>query len=524
MCRDIPPYWKDKVILYVYRNWPVYRVRVERKNKQMSLSSQIIKLPGEGLYKSIDEFKNRWGSGTYTIKLNEQRFALGTMWQCQFSFREMDTHPPVIEDYASVVWSDPENRDYIEFLRRTGKWQDVVQALGDRAAFVLPDSLRFSSGKSVSGSGSGRGSGSGNNEDDEENEEDMQVVNKLVDALVDAQKERVEEIANGSAPKHESPPVTPVMAEVAGTFRDMMAAQNDQFRAIMDVAMGLKGQQPPQQNPFEMLVAVMGVLERLRPPQQDMTVLVQDSIRQVQDAAKSQIEAIQQQAAAQVELAKQAADDNRKRAEALEARLDKLIMDKGTGGLDSTLDALVKNKSRIVELAGELGFGGGDREGEPWWLKYAVPFASPVLTALMQQGQVPQTQQQPQPQPQSQPRYPVTVQQPQFQQPQQPQQPQPQQENLDMQQQALTLLRTIETPLLNMYFGRDEVGYAANVLDTLLGTDQWREIASAPPQVLVQLMKAYPPIWNKVGDQEVAFTAWIASVCQEGIKQLNGQE
>lgn len=111
---------KRKVIVYVYRNYPVIGVKVEDRKSPTGyrMSSQIDKRSGTDVLRSLDDILHHYGSGNYTIRLN-QADPNKAVCLCIIQGLRDEQHPPVV-DLNTLLIDDPQNKPYIEGLRLRG--------------------------------------------------------------------------------------------------------------------------------------------------------------------------------------------------------------------------------------------------------------------------------------------------------------------------------------------------------------------------------------------------------------------
>ena len=131
-------YWRsltraqqDRIDVYVYRDWPVLKVLPE-DSKEYAYIDKI--LGTEPLQDETDLF-DRYGSGDYRLFLNQTLSAevakdlkqapkrtLATLYIR--GLRDLKSRPPNdkrVSDIAQVDMDDVSNKNYVEFLRMTGK-------------------------------------------------------------------------------------------------------------------------------------------------------------------------------------------------------------------------------------------------------------------------------------------------------------------------------------------------------------------------------------------------------------------
>ncbi len=123
---SMPPVFLNRLTAYVYRNWPVIAIMVpDRKHGGLRPSSQIAKIPGEDIIRDESDILHRFGSGDYTIRLNDC-VARKSIALCIIRGLRDEDHPPCQPpDMLDVlVMDDPANQSYIAALRLKGVFQD----------------------------------------------------------------------------------------------------------------------------------------------------------------------------------------------------------------------------------------------------------------------------------------------------------------------------------------------------------------------------------------------------------------
>lgn len=125
----LPGWAKDKILGYVYRDWP-YLVPVPDPPPGMKKTefAYIDKVAANEFFKEEQEFLERYGCGRYRVILTEENSRPGegktltTVYVTGLS-NDLKSFPPAdrrISDISQVEMNHPDNRAYIEFLRMRG--------------------------------------------------------------------------------------------------------------------------------------------------------------------------------------------------------------------------------------------------------------------------------------------------------------------------------------------------------------------------------------------------------------------
>lgn len=137
--RDLPQWAKDRMIVYVERDWPVL-IKITAADKQRN---KALGLPVE--YNYIDKMdslpedmatlRDKYGAGDYHLSLNDQQAGV-TLAQCwvKENWRDIQQFPPVdqrIQKVENVDLNDPANRSYVEYLRGRGKLPEQNSKQGE---------------------------------------------------------------------------------------------------------------------------------------------------------------------------------------------------------------------------------------------------------------------------------------------------------------------------------------------------------------------------------------------------------
>ena len=128
----LPEWAKDKILGYVYRDWPYLKPVPEPPAGQKKTEfAYIDKITGVEMFTDETDFLNRYGCGRYRLILNEEdprpgegkgSKTLCTVWVNGLS-NDMKSWPPSdrrVTDIAQVDLDHPDNRSYIEYLRGRG--------------------------------------------------------------------------------------------------------------------------------------------------------------------------------------------------------------------------------------------------------------------------------------------------------------------------------------------------------------------------------------------------------------------
>jgi hypothetical protein len=114
-CRRIAadPAYSDRIIMYVYRTWPVMKGDYRQIEKTISIQD-------------YDDIMHRYGSGDYHFKFNDAGGARRTVAMCTAKGFRDESQPPIL-DMEGLDLMDPLNQTYIKNARSRG-----VKFPGDR--------------------------------------------------------------------------------------------------------------------------------------------------------------------------------------------------------------------------------------------------------------------------------------------------------------------------------------------------------------------------------------------------------
>jgi hypothetical protein len=140
---ELPGWAKDRLTLYVYRDWPVL-VQVKEDSGEFAY---IDKISGNQPLQDDIDLMNMYGTGSYKLMLSEKN-CLCTVYVQNVGMNDLKSHPPAdrrISDVKQVDLDHPGNKSYIEFLRMGGKLpeqQKGKEAEAEMAAISLVEKLQ----------------------------------------------------------------------------------------------------------------------------------------------------------------------------------------------------------------------------------------------------------------------------------------------------------------------------------------------------------------------------------------------
>jgi hypothetical protein len=230
------PEYHDRVVVYLYRIWPVMKQGHRQADKLYEYVSQ-------------DDLLRMYGAGDYHLKLNDSDMGLSNVTTCtirNLGGRDLSQHRPVLDlDHLEVT--DPLNQSYITWCRSQG-----IQVPGDEG---------FRSRKE--------------NEDDMANVEAVKELASTVNRMTD----RMLTVAEEKAKRAETEKSRSAAgdADIAARSLEVIKAATEGAAQIMNkgVEQALKIQ-PTAQNPTAVLKETMQVIREMIPekPQSDMERLL----------------------------------------------------------------------------------------------------------------------------------------------------------------------------------------------------------------------------------------------------------
>lgn len=167
------PALRDRIMVYVYRIWPVL---VEHRRQLDKFTDPI----------SYDDLQLRYGAGDYHIKMNDAGMKYKTVAICTAKgFRDEANHPPIY-DIDALDTRDPLNQSFIERLRVRG-----IRVPGDPGYF-------------------------GTSEKEQKEEDEManvEIMNKFADTLERATNRTIAIVEKVSEEKEKEKAVQPPTTE-----------------------------------------------------------------------------------------------------------------------------------------------------------------------------------------------------------------------------------------------------------------------------------------------------------------------
>lgn len=327
------PGLRDRIVVYVYRNWPVLK----------DGRRQLDKL-GEPI--QMEELQLRYGAGDYHLKMNDAGMKYKTVAICTAKgFRDEANHPPVFELDALEV-NDPLNKSFIERLRSRG-----VRVPGD-PGYIGPEE-----------------------KEREKESDDMaqaEVVRTVAESFENMQ-ERMMQVVKENRPQ--TPVETP---EAKAQMKAMdIVAQGVEFRDRMMEKVMEKMASPASEkaDPIAQITAIMTLMKELRPPENTQTseILKTMSDRMMEQEKRfheqmfkmqsDRIEILEgqlkrrdseeRQVQAQVERPKTLVEQIKEMQEMKEVMREVLGIEEGGGS--STTSSLVDNLPTIIQGLALLG-------------------------------------------------------------------------------------------------------------------------------------------------------------------------
>lgn len=349
---------KDRVIVYVYRKWPVVNRHwcpeceenvVPPANKRMPCMCTACGWTGK-ITTSIDKLVSPigvrdvivlYGTGHYLFMMVDTNrggnIVCSSVVRTEVDFR---AYPPMITDKRDVVASDPTNRAYVEYLRtnkerlrgeKINENEDYqVAQMNDMVGGLVNKVIELSSVRARRGSsGRNRNAASGL---------DSQAINRITDVMAKTAQQSNEHILNA-----------------------------------VEQARNMQG------NPLDMVKQVFEIMKDTNKGKggdgsQDVVAIMQTFLARDSEMNKSVLELYRK--------------ENEAQGKEL-AELKRMVMSKQTEppkGIKEMLEEMAQLKSLVRDVmgVGEDGGGGGSREPEPFdWVSAAVKILPSVINGVV---------------------------------------------------------------------------------------------------------------------------------------------
>lgn len=123
------PVFKDRAVLYVYREWPVLKLREDdpRRTDNPGSNPNIDIISGSEPLQDEMDLLHRYGCGNYHLRFNpDDSNTIAHVYCRAIGGSDLKSHPPSdprVSDVEQVDLANPANKAYVEFLRMTGKLQ-----------------------------------------------------------------------------------------------------------------------------------------------------------------------------------------------------------------------------------------------------------------------------------------------------------------------------------------------------------------------------------------------------------------
>lgn len=476
-----PDWVKDRLLVYVYRRWPV--IDLKNRNPDPLATTQdpkyIDKRGGMDCITSVDHLIRLWGSGDYTIRINDTVTKKGTIGTCNIDGIRNPEYPPIIEDPGTIVKDDPANKTYIAQLRARG--------------IILPGDEPETKGPTF--------------EELRRQEEEMAAA--TIVEQVSGQNERLmNRILTMTSEKKDEPESRPSNAHEQSVR--LMADTAKQTIEMIRANMG---------NPKDQVESILAAAERMRPapapnPMETLAPFLERMM--VQEQTRST-----EMAALRAEMGQQQMDMLREQIKMLTVASGRAVVDPATGNLIQTTmppanpvsslrEQIADYKEMKALFSGDDEEGGGSK-GSGSWTDH-IPTILQGLTMLggivasslhnmaVAKSGAGQPVAPPPPQPMATPG-------------QTPEQQQQQQQETQSMNEYFKFLDTIKDPLLSHLNNpeKDGIDFAewliASRMDGYTFYCGIRDQAGAPG--IMALFKSYPPIWDAIKMQEDRVTQFV---------------
>lgn len=354
---------KRKCIVYVYRNYPVIGVKVpdNKSPTGFRVTAQIDKRSGTDTLASLDDILHHYGSGDYTIRLN-QADPNKAVCLCVIKGLRDEQHPPVV-DLGTLVIDDPVNRPYIEGLRLRGVRVPGVDAINEE------DQMGAAAVSQLVGTVT----------DLAQRNTDLAVKVGQAEAAKTARDEK------DKKPSADESIVSQALATGMKIISDASTTQSNMLKSAMDKVTEIRATAPaapaaPAADPLAMIESVGNLLKSLAPPAastSQLDMLMAASLKRA-DTLEEKLFTLQSQQL--TFLQSMLTQSQQAQSAAAAARPGEPVAPR-RGTADSTvspstpldmLRELIKLKDGLSSLSGESG--GGEVQASPrsnpstpWW-------------------------------------------------------------------------------------------------------------------------------------------------------------
>ena len=328
----LPSWAKSRTLMYVYRTWPVFKVKKEEVEGVKEFS-YIDKIDGSEPIQDDMDLLQKYGCGSYKLLFNESPGqTIATIWITNLGGDRLLDNPPIDRRISNpeenLDMAHPANKSYIEFLRMRGKLPE--QQIKEKA------------------------------------EAEMATI-QAMEQMASTNKE--------------------LMHEVISMAKDKSAPANDSVSVMASAA--TKGQEILQ-SAVTQAMGMIAAKEQAKDTTLDTALMIVDRITAAGKAVA--VDPVAATAAVSPyieeirELRREVADLNQKRLEALEKRLEDTTKAAANPASTPTsqfasikegITAFKEMKGLVDEVSGRSGGGdeGEDNPGGPAWLKTVAAIA-----------------------------------------------------------------------------------------------------------------------------------------------------
>lgn len=370
------PWVKDRILIYVYREWPLLRL-LSDEEKKSGAQSNIDKIPGNDAPQDDIDLLHKYGCGTYKLLVNDiEGNTVMTIIVVSAGGNDLKSHPPTdrrVSDIGQVDLNRKENTSYVEFLRMRG---------------LLPEQARTSE-----------------RAENVATIEAVKTVTEQYGALVNRVLDKSDESKNGGFDREVMSGVMDVVKDSVRTANEITAKSVDRANEILDGARTQMRDNSSGNNggggtdPLQLAMQLVALINKGGGDSGEIAQLR----RELADANNKRLEFLERQL--------------------MEAKAAPAVAPTGPfGSITEGVKALRSMREVVDEFSG--GGGGGSGSGNrvsdaveeaagnmlPPWAKPFVAIGVPLLTALAQgyfasrggvmPGMPSQLQPQPQPYPQ----------------------------------------------------------------------------------------------------------------------------